>query len=155
MSYRVSGTAHGERFNEGGFATEREATDYASAIIDGDIDSDVRVETEGGELITEPPAEAGLSDEVEAVLNALDRLPISQRVTGSGFTARPNSWGGVDLHSEDQAGEWVRLIREDEGYVTVYRFTRASVMISSANFSGVTASLVAVFVSGLMDEVTR
>lgn len=46
MTYRVIGTAHGERFNESGFATEAEATDYASAVIDGDCDSTIRVEKE-------------------------------------------------------------------------------------------------------------
>lgn len=41
--YRVKGTAHGEQFDAWGFHTEKAATDYASAIIDGDIDSDVEV----------------------------------------------------------------------------------------------------------------
>lgn len=45
-TYRVIGTAHGERFNESGFATEQEAMEYASAVIDGDYDSDIRIEKE-------------------------------------------------------------------------------------------------------------
>jgi hypothetical protein len=45
-TYRVIGIAHGERFNETGFTTETEATEYASSVIDGDYDSTIRVERE-------------------------------------------------------------------------------------------------------------
>ena len=40
--YRVTGEAHGSSFDER-FSTESEATDYASLVIDGDLDSTVEV----------------------------------------------------------------------------------------------------------------
>ena len=42
-TYRVHGEAHGSTFDES-FDDEREATDYASLVIDGDVDSTIQVE---------------------------------------------------------------------------------------------------------------
>ena len=44
MTYRVHGTAHGDTFDERGFTTLDEATDYASDVIDGDLDGTIEVE---------------------------------------------------------------------------------------------------------------
>jgi len=48
MTYRVHGTAHGDEFDERGFLTEAEATDYASLILSGDVDGTIEIETENG-----------------------------------------------------------------------------------------------------------
>jgi hypothetical protein len=45
--YTVSGRAHGVWYIEPGFATMDEAADYASQIIDGDVDSTVEITTDG------------------------------------------------------------------------------------------------------------
>jgi hypothetical protein len=39
----VFGEAHGSAFEEHGFESENEATEYAATIIDGDTDSAVEV----------------------------------------------------------------------------------------------------------------
>jgi hypothetical protein len=41
--FKVFGRAHGELFFETGFETLEAAQDYASSIIDGDVDSDVQI----------------------------------------------------------------------------------------------------------------
>jgi hypothetical protein len=46
MGWRVSGEAHGSRFDERGFTTWTDATDYASDVMDGDLDSTILVEPE-------------------------------------------------------------------------------------------------------------
>ena len=43
MTYKVIGTAHGDTFNEGGFAERVHAEAYASDVIDGDVDSTVEI----------------------------------------------------------------------------------------------------------------
>lgn len=45
MTYRAHGTAHGTEFDERGL-TEEEATEYASSILDGDVDGTIEIEPE-------------------------------------------------------------------------------------------------------------
>jgi len=42
-AYRVHGVAHGSTFDERGFTSWTDATDYASSVMDGDIDSTIEV----------------------------------------------------------------------------------------------------------------
>ncbi|HEU4865011.1 MAG TPA: hypothetical protein VFT76_02080, partial [Actinomycetota bacterium] len=46
MTYRVRGTAHGTEFDERGFPTAPEAAEYASLILDGDVDGTIEIEPE-------------------------------------------------------------------------------------------------------------
>jgi hypothetical protein len=45
-TYRVHGETRGDVYDEGGFATMDAAIDYASDIIDGDIDGTIEVTKE-------------------------------------------------------------------------------------------------------------
>lgn len=51
-AWRVEGTAHGAEFSEI-FASELEATEYASEIIDGDVDATVELERIGSSVTAE------------------------------------------------------------------------------------------------------
>lgn len=106
--YRVYGTAHGSRFDESGFPTSEDARNYASLIIDGDLDAEINITSdETDEMAARITPSVGRWVDVEVVRRFLDG---SQwlAITGDKIAARAAAEMRGTITESDQTddGRW-------------------------------------------------